>query len=413
MLHEQASEQAELYGRVNISALSRETGYDRKTVRKYLHEGTKPPEQQHRNKPSKLDPYKDYLLKRLSDFPLLSCATLLEEIQSMGFTGKRTILGDYIHAHRPLPPSLPEWRYETKPGVQSQVDWAECRYNLPDGIIRKVYCFTMILGYSRMRYDEFTRSTDQITLLRCLQNAFEFFGGVTKEILFDNIRTVVLKRKYPSSESDFHPAFIDFRDHYGFIARLCRPYRAKTKGKIERVVHFVKHNFLYGNTFNSFEDLNRSALQWLKKVNNREHGTTHEIPSIRLLSEELTPIKSFPQYHISCRYDRKISKDCYISLYGNRYSVPWHYANQQAEVQLTNNDVVIKVRGEPVCIHRLMDGRYQVSRLKEHFEGLLKAVRDEPILQKSWQKTPELKFDVCSVEKRTLDNYDLLSGGKE
>jgi transposase len=113
MLHEQASDQSEQYGRVNISALSRETGYDRKTIRKYLQGEPTPPEQQIRNKPSKLDPYMDYLLKRLSDFPLFSCATLLDEIQALGFTGKRTILGDYLHAHRPHRPSLPEWRYET------------------------------------------------------------------------------------------------------------------------------------------------------------------------------------------------------------------------------------------------------------------------------------------------------------
>jgi transposase len=113
----------------------------------------------------------------------------------------------------------------------------------------------MILGYSRMRYVEFTRSTDLVTFLLCLQKAFEYFGGVTEQILFDNIKTVVLKRKYPSSESDYHPIFMDFRDHYGFKARLCRPFRAKTKKR--RVVHFVKHNLLYGKTFNSFEDLNR------------------------------------------------------------------------------------------------------------------------------------------------------------
>jgi transposase len=222
MLQEQALEPEELYGKVNISALSRETGYDRKTIRKYLSADTQPPEQQHRKKPSKLDPYKDYLLKRLSDYPLLSCATLLEEIQLMGYTGKRTILGDYLHSHRPHPVPLPEWRYETKPGVQSQIDWADCKYTLSTGIIRKVSCFTMILGYSRMRYVEFTRSTDLVTFLLCLQKAFEYFGGVTEQILFDNIKTVVLKRKYPSSESDFHPVFMDFRDHYGFKARLCR-----------------------------------------------------------------------------------------------------------------------------------------------------------------------------------------------
>jgi transposase len=108
----------------------------------------------------------------------------------MGYTGKRTLLGDYL---RPHPISLSEWWYETKPGTQSQVDWADCRSTLSTGIIHKLSCFTMILGYSQMRYVEFTRSTDLVTFLLCLQKAFEYFGGVTKDILFDNIKTVVLK----------------------------------------------------------------------------------------------------------------------------------------------------------------------------------------------------------------------------
>lgn len=413
MLLEQASEQTELGGKINISALSRETGYDRKTIRKYLHPDTTSPDPQHRKKPSKLDPFKEYLINRLSDYPLLSSTVLLEEINQMGYTGKHTILCDFLQSHRFHPPSLPEWRYETKPGVQAQVDWAECRYTLPDGITRKVFCFAMILGYSRMRFIEFTHSTDQITLFRCLQHAFEYFGGVTKEILFDNIRTIVIKRKYPSSASDFHPAFIDFRDHYGFTIRLCRPYRAKTKGKIERVVHFVKHNFLYGRTFHSFDDLSTQAFIWLKKVNSQVHGTTYEIPAIRFISEGLTPYTSFPPYAISSTYDRKISKDCYISLYGNRYSVPWQYANQPAEVELKVNKLFIKIRGEIVCIHQLIEGKNGVSRQKEHFEGLLKAVRDDPAQRRTWSEYTEWKSEECCVEKRTLNDYDLLSGGKE
>jgi hypothetical protein len=101
------------------------------------------------------------------------------------------------------------------------------------------------------------------------------------------------------------------------------PAGQKQKGKIERVVHFVKHNFLYGRAFHSFDELNSQAFQWLRKVNNQVHGITHEIPAIRLLSEGLTPYNSFPPYTLSRNYQRKISKDYYISLYGNRYSIPW------------------------------------------------------------------------------------------
>lgn len=194
---------------------------------------------------------------------------------------------------------------------------------------------------------------------------------------------------------------------YGFTARLCRPYRAKTKGKIELVVHYVKYNFLYGILFQSIDDLNNQAINWLKKVNNQPHGTTHEIPAIRLLTEELTPFTTFPSYIISTKYERKISKNGYISLYGNRYSVPWQYANQQAEVELKENDVIIKVRGVTIGIHQLIEGKYRVSRQKEHFEGLLIAVRNDPVQRSIRSVNKDWKPEECFVEKRTLDEYDL------
>jgi transposase len=181
MLQEHALEQKELYGKL----FPVRQGITR-TIRKYLSADTQPPEQQHRNKPSKLDSIQGLSPKTTNQLcnssgrdPTLDC------------TVKRTLLGDYL---RPHPVPLPEWRYETKPGEKAQIDWVDCRYTLSTGSIRKISCFTMILGYSRMRYVEFTRSTDLVTFLLCLRKAFEYFEGFTEQILFDNIKTVVLKR---------------------------------------------------------------------------------------------------------------------------------------------------------------------------------------------------------------------------
>ncbi|NBK26601.1 MAG: IS21 family transposase, partial [Spirochaetia bacterium] len=182
-----------------------------------------------------------------------------------------------------------ELRYETKPGEMMQCDWLEYPYETTDGSKKKVYGLSMVLGYSRMRYVEFFSHQGLLALLKGHLGAFEYFGGVTKMILYDNLRSVVLNRKYPSTASEFHPLFADFRDHFGFTSRLCRIGRAKTKGKVERAIYYVKDNFLYGRTFHSIEDLNLQARTWLNCVNGKVHGTTHEIPFDRLVQENLRP----------------------------------------------------------------------------------------------------------------------------
>lgn len=159
----------------------------------------------------------------------------------------------------------------------------------------------MVLGYSRVRYVEFRPAMDLHTFLKCHQNAFDYFDGLTCEILYDNIKVVVIKREYPSTDSEFNPVFSDFRDHYGFKAHLCRPYRAKTKGKIERAIGYIKENFLYGLVFSSFENLNIQARQWMEIVNHLVHETTYEGPADRLLREDLIPISSIHPYLIKQR----------------------------------------------------------------------------------------------------------------
>jgi transposase len=412
MLRELAQELEITTGRVNLSALSKQIGYDRKTIRKYLSRRKSPFELHRQQRKSKLDPFKEHLHQRLEQFPLLSSVRLLEEIQSQGYTGKDTILKDYLRAVRPKPVNLAEIRFETKPGVQKQVDWSDCWFVLPDGTRRKVYCFSAVLGYSRMRYVEFRTTTDLNTFLKCHQNAFEYFGGVTQEILYDNIKVVIIKRKYPSTASVFHPVFVDFRDHYGFTAYLCRPYRAKTKGKIERAIGFVKDNFLYGRIFSSLDDLNSQARQWMEKVNHQVHGTTFEIPADRLPKENLRSITSIPPYLIKRCEERLISKDCYVSLYGNRYSVPWQYARRNAGVEVIDRRVLIAVDGTVICEHPLLEGKHETSRKKEHFEGLLKAIRDEtrgkmpPVIMRTTTVPKN------TVEKRSLSEYDKLCGGE-
>jgi transposase len=406
MLKDLAREQEQTLGKVNISELSRETGFDRKTVRHYLSLDGPPDTPLTRNKPSKLDPYKPYIKNRLEKYPRLSRVRLFEEIQGHGYDGRATILGDYLRIIRPNIPVLPEIRYETDPGEMIQCDWSRCVYNSKDGSEHEVNCFSMVLGFSRIRYVEFTPTQDLLTFLECHLRAFEYFNGISKVILYDNLKSVVLKRKYPSTASDFHPLFTDFKNHFGFIARLCRIYRAKTKGKVERSIGYVKDNFLYGREFSSIAELNLQAREWMEVVNHKVHGTTHEIPYNRLSQENLRPFSSYPPYILQRKYARKVSRDCYISLYKNLYSVPWQYAGRDVDVVVQDNTVLISVDGIAICAHPLVEGKDQRSRTNEHFEGLLKKILDEPCQSPKSKRVKKTCTEAYSVEERNLALYD-------
>jgi transposase len=394
---------------LSIKAISKKTGFDRKTVRKYLNITSLPESKKRAKKASKLDEYKDYITTKLHEGPY-TASRLYREIQEMGFTGKYTIVKDFIRKVRPEYGVVAVLRYETKPGVQSQVDWSEFGRIEIDGKTKKLYCFNMILGYSRMRYIEFTSSIDVTTLIKCHQNAFRYFGGCTDEILYDNMKQVVIHRALKSPNSTWHSKFEDFYKYCGFIPRLCRPYRPQTKGKIEHTIGYVRRDFFLGRDFSSLADLNNQAIEWLKRVNSSVHGTTHEIPTERHKLEELMPIDTMPEYFIIREETRKISRDCYISYLGNKYSVPYQLAGREATLQILDDKFRVVVGGKQVCEHELLPGSSRVSRNKEHFRGLLGDIlKENKAAMNKTQST--LKFSEPQVEKRSLSVYEALMEG--
>ena len=392
---------------LNKSQIARRTGYDRKTVRKYTSAKYVPRAQTRRSKPSKLDPYKEYIQNRLSEYPL-SAARIHREIQEQGFTGGYTIVKEYIRKIRPAVGTPAVVRYETKPGVQAQVDWGECDRIEVDGQPRRLYCFSMILGYSRMRYMEFTLATDVYTLIQCHLHAFEYFGGYTSEILYDNIKTVILKRAIKPKEHTWNPKFEDFSSHYGFIPRLCKPYCPQTKGKIENAIGYMKRDFLLGGSFSSLDDMNYQLRQWLSRINGSVHGTTHEIPRERLKSEGLKTLTSIPPYVMRREEVRKVTRDGYVSYQGNRYSVPYQYAGRSVVLEIQDDRMIIRLGSECLCSHVVVPGRSRVVREKEHFKGLL-ALAMECNSQCKRTTKPLFRMIGPEVEHRPLSVYDRFS----
>ena len=307
----------------------------------------------------------------------LSAVRILEEIRKLGYNGGYTILKEYCRELRKDRRIQAVYRYETGPGKQSQVDFSEFGRIEIDGKRKKLYAFSILLGYSRTRYAEFTADISTNNVIKMHLNSFTFFGGYTDTMLYDNMKQVVLDRKIKASESTFNQRFMDFAEYYGIVVRLCYPYRPQTKGKIESTIKYLRNNFFNGRTFQDMNDLNNQCREWLKKVNSQIHGTTHEIPYQRLKDEKLNPLTSVPAYITRQENTRKISRDCYVSYKGNRYSVPWKFAGRECRVIEESSSIRIEVDSIAIADHSILSGSGRISRKKEHFEGLLKAIREE------------------------------------
>jgi transposase len=259
----------------------------RNTVRAALRrEG--PLERAARALPSKLDSYRDYLLARLAEFPELLAVVLFEEIRALGYDGGLSILKEFTYPYRQRR-RQPVVRFETPPGRQAQADWSGLgRHLLGDGQ-RSPQLFVMVLGFSRALYAEAVWRADLASFLACHARAFAYFGGVPAEVLYDNAKVVVLERLADGPR--YNPGLLDFAGRYGFAPRLCRPYRARTKGKVERSIGYLKDRFFVGRSFTDLDDLNCQLLGWLDAVaNRREHATTGERPVERLAREGLAPL---------------------------------------------------------------------------------------------------------------------------
>jgi transposase len=356
---------------VTISDIARETGHDRKTIRAALKEPVSPPPHKRKGRAKKLDPFVPYLEKRMAE-GVFNSNKLLDEIRRQGYEGGWSQLRAFVHSHREARQPVATVRFETAPGEQGQVDWAHFGYIEHHGRRRRLYAFVMTLGWSRASYLEFTVSTDAAWWLRCHVHAFHYFGGVSRVVLHDNLKTSVLDRE-AGGRIVWNPRYLDFADYYGFTPRACRPYRAQTKGKVESGVRYVRGNFWPGLRFVDLADLNRQAWDWLDGTANlRVHGTTGEVPFDRLPLEHLLPLDGKPDYETSLIAFRRSTKDCFVSYDGNYYSVPADYARKTLQVKETEDGhlIVLDVEDEEIARHRLAEGRNLRVAVAAHYAHL-------------------------------------------
>jgi len=323
---------------------------------------------------SKLDAYKRRVDQLLSE-GVWNAVVILREIRAAGYEGGYSILLEYIQPKRVLRPSQATVRFETEPGKQMQSDWGEVVVEIA-GQLRKVHFIVNELGYSRRFHFWCTDREDAEHTYEGLVRSFEYFGGVTEEVLVDNQKSTVLQASNTGSPK-FNERFVDLAGYYGFTPRACKPYRARTKGKDERMVGYIKHNFFVRyRRFASWAHLNQLAEQWLREeADPRLQGTVKEVVAERFEREQpsLKPLPAV-RYDSSYLEYRQAAWDGYIEVRGNRYSVPAALAGQRVAVRI-GLDGLLRIYQAEIMIasHSLKDRREGWSTQPEHRSEMWKS----------------------------------------
>jgi transposase len=337
---------------LSIRGIGERLGLARNTVRKYLRSPGVPVAKARPRRPSKLEPHRAFLDGRIAG-GVLNTAVLLRELRARGYTGGSTILKEYVEPFRRARQPVATVRFETAPGEQAQVDWGQFRYRAADGAERSVWCFVLVLSWSRAIYAEFAPRADVATFIRCHLRAFERLGGVPRTCLYDNAKVVVLGRD-AAGEPVWNERFLDFALRLGFEIRLCRPYRPQTKGRVESGVKYVRGNFWPTARFADLADLNDQARAWAEQVADpRVHGTTLERPSDRLTRERPHLLGMPPAEHLVPfrREDRRVGRDGFVAYERAWYGVPWRRAGQLIQVQVDAATVELWAGPERLVVH--------------------------------------------------------------
>jgi transposase len=325
--------QAQVERGVYRKDIAAELGVHPRTIRRALKRGRAPSPKRERG--SQLDSYKPLVDKLLQE-NVWNAVVIFREMQAKGYGGGYTVLKDYIRPKRVLRKSRATVRFETPPGQQLQSDWGEL-WTKVGGKTRKVHFIVHTLGFSRRFHFWATTTEDAEHTYEGIVRAFEYFGGGVEEVLVDNQKCCVIDHRV-GDRVIFNERFVDLAGHYGFTPRACKPARAQTKGKDERMVGYVKHHFFVRyRSFESFSHLNALAEQWLREETDRRvHGTVREVVEERF-ERERPSLRSLPptRFDTSYREYRVVAWDGYIEVRGNRYSVPTELSGKRVEIRIT------------------------------------------------------------------------------
>lgn len=353
-LEEIKAEQGEDFSleKVNLAELQRRTGLTRGKLRTLKKNHFKFSIASRKPDPSAsvLHGFTDFLDNLLKQ-GVSSASVCTRRLKDNGYTGSETTVRRYIKSHKDLIPAkryivAPQGsrgrRFVTRPGEAFQMDWGFANVLDYDGSKYKVACFAMVCHHCGQRYIEFFPNAKQESLFIGMLHAFEYLG-VPEHVLTDNMKSVVIRRDF-----DGHPIwqkdYESFMETVGFNTKLCKPRHPFTKGKVERLVRFVKDNFLLGRTYMNISDLNSEAIGWCQSQNSKLQRASGLIPAethAKECSGNLRPLSATPNVALYLCPDRRISFDGFINYEGRRFGVPFSYAGSTARVMRKDEKLYI------------------------------------------------------------------------
>lgn len=346
------------------SELAKQYGCDYRTVKKYFESETKEPTPK-APKPSILDPYKTIIEDKLN-IPC-SATSIYKFIQKKGYRGSYSVVKRYCRKYKVEQTQKATIRFETNPGLQAQVDWKESKTLISkNGEKFEINIFLIILGYSRLKYIELTIDRKQSTVFQGLVNAFKYFGGVPKEILFDNMKTVVNHSKSEYNKPVINSSFYEFSKDMGFEVKLCRAFRPQTKGKVENLAKIMDRLDVYNNEFETLDELNEIVIELNNDLNSEVCQATNEIPIERFKKEKeyLNKLPNFDilEGFITKPITRKVSKESMIMYNKSKYSVSPKYINKLVTLKVSADTLYIYYNKEFVKKHKLSSTKFNYTK---------------------------------------------------
>ena len=381
----------------NFSEVARTYGCDPRTVKRYYEGGQN--ERKYTKKPSKLDGYKTIIEEKLD--LVVNVIAIYHFIQDKGYTGKYTILKDYCKRIKKEKTERATIRIETNPGLSAQVDWKEdFSLHTRKGELIVFQIFLMILGCSRYKYFEPTLNREQKTLFKSMINGFESFGGVPREIWFDNMKTVVDRSKTQYNQVVFNQSFYYFSQDIGYQPIACRPYRPQTKGKVEALARLMDRLKVHDYEIDSYEDVERIIKQFQIDINQEISQATYEKPII-LLEKEKEHLKPLPSADVIAIYrddliERKVSKEAMITLDKVKYSVSTQYINKVVRLKILEDILHIYYNEELISKHKISKERFNY-----HKQDALEILKSDVMKDKTDQ-------DIEAFIQENINIYDEL-----
>ena len=354
------------------AAMARIMGCDPRTVKRYL-EGYEPKKKRKVLKESKLDKFKETIISKLE----IGCTSMaiFKFIQKDGYTGSYSLVADFVQKHKEEQIKKATIRFETAPGLQAQVDWKEnLKMISKHGEIFEVNIFLMVLGYSRTKFVKLTSDKTQKTLFECMNEAFKYLGGIPKEIVFDNMATVVDRANSRIGNVKLNTKFLQYSKDIGFNPITCRIYRPQTKGKVESLAKLVDRLQVYNDEFETYEELDKIVKMFMKEINNEISQGINQKP-VERLEKETKYLLPLPNQEILNAYttspkEYKVSKESMITYKGQKYSVPTYLIGKLVSVKETNEYIHIYYTSNLVTKHKKSKKIFKL--LKRTYSGYIK-----------------------------------------